>query len=836
MPISKRSAKYWQKRFEQLEDAQNNKGIEYFHDLERIYSKAISETEKDIAKWYNRYAREEGITLADAKKELSKGELKEFRMSVQEYIEKGQSLLDPSWKKELERASTKFHVTRLEALKLQMQQNVEYLMGNEADGIDKLMRDIFTDSYYHSAYEIQKGLGIGWDLMKLDNKVIDKAMSNPWTADGTNFSERIWGKYRPELVKKLHDGLTLNLIQGKRADKLIDDITKQFNVKRHQAENLVQTEKAYFQSLAQKDSFKEMNVKEYEIVATLDTKTSDICREMDGKVFKLDDFAPGATAPPFHNRCRTATAPFFDDEFEEDVRRAARDEDGKYYTVPANMKYQDWYDKFVGSGSKEGLKEAVIDTFKIIENPIDFTTMTNEEVNDWVDNYYNVTNSELSLTEEELKVLDDYGEGSYSIINGVERYEEGSDGWNRLLRNYGNDVSRFEKAKEQSKELSKALSKFNLDDDIVVHRVIRDPSYLTDDVSIDGLKKLKGEVITEKGFTSTSLSYQSKFEGGSKNAVHMEMVLPKGTKGAYIDKYVAKNEYEFLLDKNTKYKVLDVGERTVKVTKYDLKNRQWIEVDKPERYMKVQVIPGKKTVKTPNSLNTKNVNDKIKVDKISKAKDFNELKDYIKNKYDVTIDKGIEKLNFNTVRSSLEGVESVIDEIPDVGKSLNKMIVDKSGVMSCTGEEIAFNPKYFSDSETLEKLCKKYSDNGFWIKNVSPASIGAHETAHGVEWLMIEISDNYFHNFEKIEAWNKCTEAKAIVSQACKNIKKTAYGKGKKNDELINAISRYAGTSKSETMAEAFADVYANGENANPLSIEIKKLTLEKIKKYKGKV
>lgn len=606
MPINKRSAEYWQKRFEQLEDAQNNKGLQYFKDLERIYGKAISETEKDIAKWYHRYAREEGISLAEAKKQLSKGELKEFRMTVQEYIEKGQSLLDPAWKRELERASTKFHVTRLEALKLQMQQNVEYLMGNEADGIDKLMRDIFTDSYYHSAYEIHKGLGIGWDLMKLDNKVIDKAMSNPWTADGTNFSKRIWGKYRPELVKKLHDGLTLNLIQGKRADKLIDDITKQFNVKRHQAENLVQTEKAYFQSLAQKDSFKAMNVKEYEIVATLDTKTSDICREMDGKVFKLDDFAPGATAPPFHNRCRTATAPFFDDEFEEDVRRAARDEDGKYYTVPANMKYQDWYDKFVNGKGKDGLKEVVIDAFKTVQNTI--------------------------------------------------------------------------------------------------------------------------------------------------------------------------------------------------------------------------------------SLNEKNVNDKIKVDKISKTKDFNELKDYIKSKYDVTVDKGIEKLNFNTVRSSLEGVESVIDEIPDVGKSLNKMVIDKSGVMSCTGEEISFNPKYFSDSETLEKLCKKYSDSGFWVKNVSPASIGVHETAHGIEWLMIEISNNYFHDFEKIEAWNKCTEAKAIVSQACKNIKKTAYGKGKKNDELINAISRYAGSSKSETMAEAFADVYANGENANPLSIEIKKLTLEKIKKYKGKV
>lgn len=357
--------KYWEKRFELLEDAMNNKGIEYFHDLERIYSKAISETEKDIAKWYQRYARTEGITLAESKKQLTKSELKEFRMNVEEYVKKGESL-DPQWVDELERASTKFHVTRLEALKLQMQQNVEYLMGNEADGIDKLMRDIFTDSYYHSAFEIQKGIGVGWDLMKLDKNVIDKAMSKPWTADGTNFSERIWGKYRPELIKKLHDGLTLNLIQGKSPDKLIDEITKQFNVKRHQAENLVQTEKAYFQSLAQKDAFNDLGVKEYEIVATLDSKTSDICREMDGKHFKLDDFAPGATAPPFHNRCRTATAPYFDDEFTVDEERAARDDsDGSYYTVPGNMKYHEWYKAFIDGD------ESILNKFSKVANVVD---------------------------------------------------------------------------------------------------------------------------------------------------------------------------------------------------------------------------------------------------------------------------------------------------------------------------------------------------------------------------------------------------------------------------------------------------------------------------------
>ena len=35
-------------------------------------------------------------------------------------------------------------------------------------------------------------------------------------------------------------------------------------------------------------------------------------------------------------------------------------------------------------------------------------------------------------------------------------------------------------------------------------------------------------------------------------------------------------------------------------------------------------------------------------------------------------------------------------------------------------------------------------------------------------------------------------------------------------------------------MAEAFADVYTNGENANSLSHEIKKLTEEILKSYSG--
>ncbi|MBR5589713.1 MAG: hypothetical protein IKW41_06130, partial [Phascolarctobacterium sp.] len=170
---------YWIKRFELLEATQNDKGVEYYHNLTKQYTKAISSIEKDIAKWYARYATENEITLTEAKRLLNSRELAEFRMDVKEYIEKGESL-DPQWAKQLEAASVRVHVSRLEALKVQMQQQAEMLYGFEKDGLDDLARRIYTDGYYQSAYEIQKGIGVGWDLMRLDANKINKVISKPW--------------------------------------------------------------------------------------------------------------------------------------------------------------------------------------------------------------------------------------------------------------------------------------------------------------------------------------------------------------------------------------------------------------------------------------------------------------------------------------------------------------------------------------------------------------------------------------------------------------------------------------------------------------------------------
>lgn len=211
------------------------------------------------------------------------------------------------------------------------------------------------------------------------------------------------------------------------------------------------------------------------------------------------------------------------------------------------------------------------------------------------------------------------------------------------------------------------------------------------------------------------------------------------------------------------------------------------------------------------------------------------LSQYMNTKYDIYLDMSISQLNLETVKGALSGVEAVIKEYPDVGNLLKSGIISDLGVMSCTGSKLLFNPDYFSDNQRLRTICNDMSNRGFWVANASTESIGVHEAAHGVEWALIQANNKqYFTETQKEDAWKKCTEATNIVRKACDNIKKTEYGVGKSSTELVRSISTYALQSDSETMAEAFADVFANGEKANPLSKEIKYITKEVMNKYKG--
>ncbi len=350
-----KNSDYWKKRFEQLEAAANNKGLATTADLEVQYMKAQRQIEGQINSWYQRFAVNNQVTMAEARKMLNAKELAELKWDVKEYIKYGhENELNQVWMKQLENASAKYHISRLEALKLQTQQTIEVLYGNQTDALDALVKNTYTDGYYHTVYEIQKGFNIGWDIASVDKNKLEKLISRPWAADGKNFSERIWSS-KTSLINEVQAQLTQTCILGKAPDGAISAIAKKFNTSKNQAGRLVMTESAYFSSACQKDAFTDLDVEKYEIVATLDNLTSAICQDLDGHVFDMKDYEPGVTAPPFHVWCRTTTVPWFEDDF-YGGERAARGEDGKTYYVPDNMKYKDWKQSFVDGGSKEDLK------------------------------------------------------------------------------------------------------------------------------------------------------------------------------------------------------------------------------------------------------------------------------------------------------------------------------------------------------------------------------------------------------------------------------------------------------------------------------------------------
>lgn len=366
------NGEYWQKRFELLEQAAHQQGVQCYADIEKQYRQAQKQLEGQIAAWYQRFASNNGVTLAEAKRMLNAKELAELKWDVNQYIQYGQeNAINGTWVKQLENASARFHISRLEALKLQTQQSIEVMFGNQLDSIDSTMRNVYKSGYYHTAYEIQKGVGIGWDFSALDDKQISKVINKPWAVDGKNFSERIWGN-RQKLVNELNNTLTQNIILGKDPQKAIDEIARKMNTSKTNAGRLVMTEEAFFSSAAQKDCFTELDVEQFEIVATLDSHTSDICRGMDGKHFKMSEWKVGETAPPFHVHCRSTTVPYFDDEFDAVGERAARNEEtGKTYFVPGNMTYKEWDKAFV-HGDKSDLQEInPDDTIKTEEQNFD---------------------------------------------------------------------------------------------------------------------------------------------------------------------------------------------------------------------------------------------------------------------------------------------------------------------------------------------------------------------------------------------------------------------------------------------------------------------------------
>ena len=580
---------YWQARFATMEADQHKKDKEYIKDLERQFQIAQNNMQADMEKWYYRLAENNDITYTAAKKLLKADELEEFHWTVEQYIEKGkQNAVDKKWMKQLENASAKTHINRLQALLLQMQQEAELLYQQYNDGVTSHLNKSYADRFYHTAYEIAKGSRVGHNLAKLDDRKIEVILKKPWAQDGTAFSDRIW-KNKEKLVNTLHTELTQHVIRGTDPYKAVQAVSKRMDVNLKQAATLVYTESAALTATAQAECFKELDVEEFEIVATLDSHTSDICREMDGKHFPMKEYAVGMTAPPFHCNCRSVTCPYFDDEFTEGSKRAAREEDGEAYYVPADMTYKEWKEAFVDGGKHQMTfmqkKDRIYDNEEKIASLYEqkkgeeLKMLTSSSVEDMES-----AQKQAAAISDEIKKLRKENEDLQNSLglptNAKERFH-----------NQKIDISKLPQDVKGDNELG-AISSWTRTDYLQINDYLRNGNKGVRPESIQNAEILKkmidrnivkepftvkrgtdfnamnhlfgsdswqelgynvdGKIITDDGFFATTPDLHGGFSGG----IQMYIDIPKGAKGIYIgDLSAASNEKEFLLQCGTSFYV-----------------------------------------------------------------------------------------------------------------------------------------------------------------------------------------------------------------------------------------------------------------------------------------
>ena len=340
------SLEYWKKRYEEEMERAMHQADGPKKDLRKYADTVIRRLEKDINDWYQRYANENGMSLADAKKQLDARELKAFNMDLEEYraiAERDE--LSEEHKKMLKQASARQQLDRVQELYINTVQELASWAQYHDRPISDLLSNVYESSNYRTAWMTQSMKGQYDMYAQVDHRTIQRIIDSPWAPDGKNFSARIWDN-RKQLATSLQNDFIQALVAGDGTATMSEAIAKRMNTSYNNANRLVETELARVHSQAFMDCMTELDIDAVEILATLDNKTSPICRRMDGKYVQCKDAKPGITIPPFHCHCRSTTVPYIPAVY--GTERAARDpKTGKTVFVDGELDYGEWKKRYI---------------------------------------------------------------------------------------------------------------------------------------------------------------------------------------------------------------------------------------------------------------------------------------------------------------------------------------------------------------------------------------------------------------------------------------------------------------------------------------------------------
>lgn len=329
------SKDYWENREKEALKAYQKQEEEYDKEIERIYRDMLDAIQKEIDAFYTKYAKKEGITLAEAKKRVSKLDIEAYERKAKRYVKEaaadrrangGQTDFTGSYfseqaNEEMALYNLTMKVNRLEMLKANI--GLELIKGHNE--LENFMGEILQG---RTMEELERQAGILGRTIK-DNAKLAHTIPNASFHNAT-FSDRIW-QYQDLMKADLSKTLQTALIQGKNPRAVASEVRKHLvgdkygKGARGNIERLMRTELARVQTEAQKKSIEEAGFEMYMFICNEDGRTCEICQKAASKdsghgkgIYLIKDMMPGTNAAPLHPNCRCSTAPHEDSkDYEE---------------------------------------------------------------------------------------------------------------------------------------------------------------------------------------------------------------------------------------------------------------------------------------------------------------------------------------------------------------------------------------------------------------------------------------------------------------------------------------------------------------------------------------
>ena len=297
---------YWTERALQQEQNAQIVADRYMAQIGQSLADYKHQLVSEIEKFYARYAVDNKMTHAEAKQYLTDKERREFKHVTLERFR--EMALNPDTPTPLlDALGYRHRISRKEALLAEIERLTAELYG-KPDGIHDKVTETLSDVYIKGKIHQAKNLAHFGIIEKpiLGVDAVKHKMASNWS--GKTFSTNVWG-HDAAVYKSISDTINKGLTGGWSIDRMARALSERTGVAYHRADTLVRTETTFYNNLATLDTIKELGGDHYEIVAVLDSRTSEICRLENHEVHSVKEYEPGRTAPPFHVRCRSTIRP-----------------------------------------------------------------------------------------------------------------------------------------------------------------------------------------------------------------------------------------------------------------------------------------------------------------------------------------------------------------------------------------------------------------------------------------------------------------------------------------------------------------------------------------------